>query len=84
MYFQYNRDNREFEGIATNVTIDTLCDLMTSSTASPLASLAAVNSFTLNVTNQSCLSFAYDDMIKDFRSKEWNSSAGAGGRSVHF
>ena len=27
---QYNNDNREFEGIVSNVTIDTLCNYMTS------------------------------------------------------
>ena len=27
---QYNKDNREFEGIVSNVTIDTLCNYMTS------------------------------------------------------
>ena len=27
---QYNRDNREFEGVkGTNITINTLCDIMT-------------------------------------------------------
>ena len=70
-------------GIVTNVTIDTLCDIMTSpKSASPLSSLAAVNTFALSNSNQTCLSFTYDDMIKDYRSKDWNSSAGAGGRSV--
>ena len=70
-------------GIITNVTIDTLCDIMTSPKASsPLAALASVNTFMLTNSNETCLSFTYDDMIKDFRNKEWNSNAGAGGRLV--
>jgi hypothetical protein len=63
------------------VTIDVLCGLMTSpKAASPLAALASVNTFMLDNSKESCLNFAYDDMIKDLRSKEWNSEAGAGGR----
>ncbi len=79
-FFKYNRDNREFEGITSNVTIDTVCDVITSQKSSPLAGLAALNTFTLKATNQTCLSYSYDEMIQDFRNKEWNSSAEPGGR----
>lgn len=76
---QYNKDNRDFKG--SNITIDTLCDMMTNpSYGSPLSRYAAVNNILLEATGEKCLDFKYEKLLKDMRSTNWNSSASAGGK----
>ncbi|XP_005092643.1 putative serine protease K12H4.7 [Aplysia californica] len=79
---QYNKDNRAFEGaVGTNITIDTLCGIMTdTSKGSPTERYAAVNSLMLKTYSQKCQDFKYDKMIDEMRQTQWNSSAAEGGR----
>jgi len=79
---QYNKDNRKFEGaVGTNITIDTVCNIMEDSTkGSPLDRYALVNSLLLQTYQQKCVDFKYDKMIDDLRLTDWNSSAAEGGR----
>lgn len=80
---QYNKDNREFEGVTTaNITINDLCNIMDSQggNLSPIQLLAKVNSFMLDATKDKCLEHTYQSMIKEMQATSWSSSAGVGGR----
>ncbi|KAL4235486.1 Thymus-specific serine protease [Mactra antiquata] len=79
---QYNKDNRAFEGaIGTDITLDTLCDIMTDFTrGTPIQRYADVNTLILNTYSQPCLDYTYDNLIKDMRKTDWTSDAGEGGR----
>uniref|UniRef100_A0A0B7A1H0 Serine protease K12H4.7 n=1 Tax=Arion vulgaris TaxID=1028688 RepID=A0A0B7A1H0_9EUPU len=79
---QYNKDNRAFEGaVGTNITIDTLCDIMTdTSLGDPVQRYAEINALLLKVYEQDCQDFKYDKMIDSMRETAWNSSAAEGGR----
>ncbi|XP_033638180.1 thymus-specific serine protease-like [Asterias rubens] len=79
---QYNKDNRKFEGaIGTDITIDTLCDIMVNaSIGKEIDRYAAVNSLLLKTYGEKCLDVSYDTMIKDMREISWKSSASEGGR----
>ena len=63
---QYNKDNRAFEGYEWgNVTIDTVCDIMTSTRAgSELDRLALVNDLSLKMSGQKCLDHTYQSEVK--------------------
>ena len=58
---QYNKDNRAFEGAEwQNVTIDTVCDIMTDdSQGSDLQRLALVNDLSLKMSDEKCLDHTY-------------------------
>lgn len=74
---QYNKDNRA----ENNVTIDTVCDILTNTTIGPqIDRLAAVNSVILKKHNESCLDFKYDKMIKEMVNISWDSEMSEGGR----
>jgi len=76
---QYNKDNRDFSG--ANITIDTLCDIMTdSSLGSYLDRYAVVNSLLLESSKEECLDYPYMTFINEMRLTDWNSSAAEGGR----
>uniref|UniRef100_A0A2C9K4W9 Serine protease K12H4.7 n=1 Tax=Biomphalaria glabrata TaxID=6526 RepID=A0A2C9K4W9_BIOGL len=79
---QYNKDNRAFEGAqGTNITIDTLCGIMTDQTSSdPVQRYAKVNNLLLDVYKQPCQDYKYDKMIDTLRQTSWTSSASEGGR----
>ncbi|XP_059142067.1 putative serine protease K12H4.7 [Physella acuta] len=79
---QYNKDNRAFEGaVGSNITIDTLCGMMTdSSLGNPLQRYAKISNMLLDVYSTQCLDFKYDKMIDSMRQTAWSSSAGEGGR----
>lgn len=79
---QYNKDNRAFEGaVGTNITVDTLCDIMTdTSNGSPLERYAMVNTLIMKTYDEDCQDFKYDKMIDSMRETSWNSSAAEGGR----
>lgn len=75
---QYNKDNRIGKTAAGNITIDDLCGIMLNETIGiPFQRLAAINKLLLNATNQTCLDYNYDNMIKALRNTSW---AGEGGR----
>ena len=78
---QYNKDNRGFEGISTaNITINDLCDIMTTGKKSPIEKLAKVNQFLLEAYDQKCLDYSYEKMIQEMAETSWDSAAGVGGR----
>lgn len=78
---QYNKDNREFEGaVGTNLTIELLCSMMTSTDKTPVENYAAVNQLLLKTYSQQCLDYNYKSMISELQGTSWSSSASEGGR----
>ncbi|GLV45531.1 uncharacterized protein CBL_02551 [Carabus blaptoides fortunei] len=76
---QYNKDNRKGKSAkGSNITIDTLCDIMTDDKlGSSLDRLANINSLLLDTYEQKCLDYKYDKMINELRNV---STAGEGAR----
>nr|KAG5697556.1 hypothetical protein BaRGS_019777 [Batillaria attramentaria] len=79
---QYNKDNRAFEGaVGTNITIDTLCDIMDKNASRPaLQRYADVNSLMLQTYGEKCQDFEYASMISDLKKTDWSNDSSAGGR----
>ncbi|XP_055328720.1 putative serine protease K12H4.7 [Paramacrobiotus metropolitanus] len=79
---QYNRDNRAFEGaLATNITIETLCDIMgDTSKGTALERYAQVNALLLNAYEQKCLNFTYQSFLDPLLDVQWSDSTSEGGR----
>ncbi|KAF2879874.1 hypothetical protein ILUMI_26304 [Ignelater luminosus] len=79
---QYNKDNRiGGNQEVSNITIDTICDIMTNQKLGPpVDRLAAVNSLLLSVYDQKCLDYKYDKMIDNMRNGSWDSEIAEGGR----
>ncbi|CAH1395060.1 unnamed protein product [Nezara viridula] len=78
---QYNKDNRITDSPTAKITIDDICKIMTSSRVdTPLESYAAVNSMMLNLTNQTCLDYKYDEMLDVMRKTEWSEDPTDAGR----
>ncbi|KAJ8951294.1 hypothetical protein NQ318_008198 [Aromia moschata] len=79
---QYNKDNRIGKSSkSANITIDTLCDIMTNQTIGPqVRRLAAVNDLLLNAYDQECLDYKYNTMIDAMRNVSWDSEVSEGGR----
>ena len=66
--------------MGTNITIDTLCGVMTNkSLGQEIYRYAAVNNLILHTYEQKCLDFSYANMINYLKKTAWNSSAGKGG-----
>ena len=64
----------------TNITVDTLCNIMSDvSRGSEVERYAAVNDLILNVYEQKCQDFKYENMIAELSQTAWNSSASEGG-----
>lgn len=67
--------------IGTNVTVDTVCGIMTDeSSGSPIERYAKVNSLMLATYSQKCLDNSYNKMIKGLQATAWNASASEGGK----
>ena len=65
----------------TNITVSTLCAIMSDvSRGHEVDRYAAVNDLILNVYDQKCQDFKYDNMISQLSGTAWNSSASEGGR----
>ena len=62
-----------------NITIDTICGIMNSTTDSPLDRYAEVNDLMLQTYQRKCTEFKYDKMIKGLRETSWDSEAAEGG-----
>ena len=78
---QYNRDNRGFEGaVDANITINDLCEIMTTGKKTPIEKLGKVNEFMLKAYGEKCLDYSYKSMIETMKSTSWKSAAGIGGR----
>lgn len=81
---QYNKDNRVGPKGVNNVTIDSLCELMTGKGYEPLDALAAVNNLLLTTYDQRCLDYKYDTMIQELRNSNWSSPTAEGGSVIEF
>lgn len=78
---QYNKDNRIGKPKGWNVTIDTVCDVMTNqSVGPPIERLARVNQLLLDAYESKCLDYRYDKMIESLQNTSWNAEAAEGGR----
>ncbi|ELT98942.1 hypothetical protein CAPTEDRAFT_229193 [Capitella teleta] len=78
---QYNRDNRAFEGaVGTNITIETICSIMTTKGSKPFESYAKVNSLLLDTYKEKCLDVSYNKTVQELREESWKSEASEGGR----
>lgn len=74
---QYNKDNSPH----ATITIDDVCDVMLNTTiGAPVARLAAVNSMLLEQSEEMCLDYKYDKMIKEIQDVGWTSDAAKGMR----
>ena len=62
---QYNKDNKAFEGAKwMNITIDTVCDIMTDSKGgSEIEKLAKVNDLSLMMAGEKCLDHSYSSEV---------------------
>ena len=69
---QYNKDNRAFEGASwQNVTIETVCGVMTDSQAgSELDRLASVNDLALTMAGETCLEHSYTQQVTALRRQD--------------
>ncbi|XP_073954590.1 putative serine protease K12H4.7 [Choristoneura fumiferana] len=71
---QYNEDNRiSADERYKNLTINTVCSMLTDDGDRPAyKKLAAFNSIMLDKSNQTCMDYSYDNMIKDLRNTTWS------------
>ncbi|XP_037085863.1 putative serine protease K12H4.7 [Pollicipes pollicipes] len=71
---QYNKDNRAFEGAKdANITVTTLCDIMTSGRGGALDRLAEVNSLLMTAHGDKCLDYTYESAMKKMREESFDS-----------
>lgn len=73
---QYNKDNSPH----ATLTIDDVCNtMMNTEIGAQVDRLAEVNSMLLKQSNQTCLDYKYDKMIKTMRNTSWESDQAEGG-----
>lgn len=73
---QYNKDNSPH----ATVTIDDVCDIMINTKiGAQIDRLAAVNKLLLDQSNQTCLDYKYDNMIKLMQNTSWDAEEAVGG-----
>ncbi|XP_037068422.1 LOW QUALITY PROTEIN: putative serine protease K12H4.7 [Pollicipes pollicipes] len=78
---QYNEDNRGFEGAKdANITINVLCDVMTSEEGNAIDRLAQVNQLLMTAHDQQCLDHTYDSMMKQMQDVDFSSPNNSGMR----
>ncbi|XP_072014566.1 LOW QUALITY PROTEIN: putative serine protease K12H4.7 [Amphiura filiformis] len=79
---QYNNNNKPLMvSSVSNVTIDTVCDIMgNSSYGDNMARYAAINSLMLDSYEEKCLDIGYDDMIQEMKETSWTSPESVWGR----
>ncbi|KAM9801291.1 thymus-specific serine protease [Neosynchiropus ocellatus] len=78
---QYNLDNREFEGVTGNVTIEALCDVMgDASLGDPYARYVAVARLMMDTYSMKCLDASYTNNLRDMTNTSWDGPAAGGGR----
>ncbi|CAH0716103.1 unnamed protein product, partial [Brenthis ino] len=74
---QYNEDNRMSADLKyKNITINTVCKMITESNTPAYKKLAAFNSIVLEKSNQTCLDYSYNSMIEELRNITWGSEGG--------
>ena len=67
--------------MGTNITINTLCDIMNDDDiGNPLARYAKVNSLILQTYGANCLDSSYNNLVESLRNTSWSSSASEGGK----
>jgi len=75
---QYNKDQR-ISGVS-NITVDTLCDIMAKTDMSAVDRLAEINDVILGSAGQKCMDYDYETFVRQMRQTNFSSTAGAGGR----
>lgn len=76
---QYNKDNRP-KSPTHNITIDVVCDVMVDrKKGTPVHRLALVNDMLLTASNQTCLDYTYENMVKQLSNTSWDSTMAEGG-----
>uniref|UniRef100_A0A1I8PZQ4 Serine protease K12H4.7 n=1 Tax=Stomoxys calcitrans TaxID=35570 RepID=A0A1I8PZQ4_STOCA len=74
---QYNKDNSPH----ATITIDEICDVMLNTTIGPpVTRLGAVNDMLLKQSEEKCLDYKYDKMIKEYQNVSWTSEVAKGAR----
>lgn len=80
---QYNKDNRIGKHKNT-VTLDTVCNIMTNQTlGTPVDRLAKINDLILDISNETCLDYNYENMINEIKNVSWDSEQAEGGKRLH-
>lgn len=70
--------------MGTNITINTLCDIMNNEViGDPLARYAKVNSLMLQTYGSKCLYSNYKNMITSLQNTSWSSGASEGGKQCY-
>lgn len=76
---QYNKDNSPH----ATLTIDDVCGVMVNTTiGAQIDRLAEVNAMLLKQSNQTCLDYKYDKMIKLMQNTSWDSDEANGGKQI--
>lgn len=76
---QYNKDNSPH----ATLTIDDVCGVMVNtSIGAQIDRLAEVNAMLLKQSNQTCLDYKYDKMVKLMQNTSWDSEEANGGKSL--
>ncbi|XP_072930540.1 putative serine protease K12H4.7 isoform X2 [Epargyreus clarus] len=74
---QYNEDNRiSVEEKYRNITINTVCDMLTVPNFPPSSKLASFTNLMLERSKQECLDYSYDNMIEQLQSTTWTLDGG--------
>lgn len=82
---QYNGDNRQFEGGTFNLTLDSVCDIMSNeSLGTPVKRYSLVNEQILERYNKKCLDYKYDKLVADLGQADWRSEAAESGGNIIF
>jgi hypothetical protein len=73
---QYNGDNRQFEGVTSGLTLDSVCAIMVNeSLGTPVKRYSLVNEMILEEYSETCLDYKYDKMITDLGHTDWRCEA---------
>jgi hypothetical protein len=82
---QYNGDNRQFEGVSFNLTLDSICAIMVDeSLGTPVKRYSLVNRRLLEKYNKKCLDYKYDKLIADLSQTDWHYEAAESGGNIAF
>lgn len=80
---QYNGDNRQFEGISSNLTLDSLCAIMVNENlGTPVKRYSLVNMEILEKNYKKCLDYKYDNLVADLSQTDWHSKAAKSGGNI--
>ncbi|CAH1134824.1 unnamed protein product [Ceutorhynchus assimilis] len=75
---QFNKANRlsSRNTPLANITLDTLCNIMTDVSKQEIDRLASVNSLMLNAFGETCIDYSYSTLLNDMRNETWEAALG--------